>query len=317
MPFGLSNAPATFQALMNDIFGDYLRKFILVFFDDILIYSENMSDHLQHLSIALSLLRQFQLYAKMSKCVFGVSQVEYLGHVISAQGVSTDPTKISAIAEWATPKSVTQLRSFLGLAGYYRRFIKGFGVICRPLHDLLKKGNFNWTAQHDAAFSQVQQALISAPVLALPNFSEPFTLETDASGVGIGAVIMQQGRPIAYFSAALCPRNAAMSAYEKEALAIIEALKRWRHYFLGSKLVIKTDQQSLKFITDQRITKGVQHKLMLKLLEFDFSIEYKKGKENVVADALSLANFGNCRQYPLPPQCGFVTSQPAIYKTHK
>jgi hypothetical protein len=138
---------------MNDIFGDYLRKFILVFFDDILIYSETMSDHFQHLSIALSLLRQFQLYAKMSKCVFGVSQVEYLGHVISAQGVSTDPTKISAIAEWATPKSFTQLRSFLGLAGYYRRFIKGFGVICRPLHDLLKKGNFNWMAQHDAAFS--------------------------------------------------------------------------------------------------------------------------------------------------------------------
>jgi hypothetical protein len=124
-------------------------------------------------------------------------------------------------------------------------------------------------------------------VLALPNFAEAFTLETDASGSGIGAVIMQQGRPLAYFSAALCPKNAAMSTYEKEALAILEALKRWRHYFLGSKLVIKTDQQALKFITDQRVAEGIQHKLMLKLLEFDFTIEYKRGKENRVADALS------------------------------
>jgi hypothetical protein len=227
MPFGLSNAPATFQSLMNDIFSDHLRKFILVFFDDILVYSQTMEEHLQHLHIALSLLRQHQLAAKMRKCVFGVSHVEYLDHVISAEGVSTDPVKISAIADWETPQSVTQLRSFLGLAGYYRRFIKHFGIICRPLHDLLKKGNFHWTEIHDIACKTLQQALISAPVLALPNFKESFTLETDASGSGIGVVIMQQGRAIAFFSSALCPRNAAMSSYEKEALAIIEALKRW------------------------------------------------------------------------------------------
>jgi hypothetical protein len=287
MPFGLSNAPATFQALMNDIFSAYLRKFILVFFDDILIYSQTKEDHIQHLNIALSLLRDYQLAAKLSKCVFGVPQVEYLGHVISAEGVSTDPSKVSAVADWEIPQNVTQLRSFLGLAGYYRRFIKNFGLLCRPLHDMLKKGSFQWTPAQDQAFKAVQQALIHAPVLALPNFTEPFTLETDASGNGIGAVIMQNGRPIAYFSAALCPRNATMSAYEKEALAIIEALKRWRHYFLGSRLIIKTDQQSLKYITEQRVTEGIQHKLMLKLLEYDFTIEYKKGKENLVADALS------------------------------
>jgi hypothetical protein len=287
MPFGLSNAPATFQSLMNDIFKDFLRKFILVFFDDILIYSKDMSDHVLHLGTALSILRQHKLAAKMSKCVFSVSHVEYLGHVISAQGVATDPSKITAIAEWATPTTVTQLRSFLGLAGYYRRFIKDFGIICRPLHDLLKKGNFHWSTCHDIAFQALQHALITAPVLALPNFHEAFTLETDASGSGIGAVIMQQGRAIAYFSAALCPKNMALSTYEKEALAILEALKRRRHYFLGSKLIIKTDQQSLKYITDQRVAEGIQHKLMLKLLEFDFTIEYKRGKENLVADALS------------------------------
>jgi hypothetical protein len=287
MPFGLSNAPGTFQALMNMIFEPYLRQFILVFFDDILIYSSDIATHLQHLHTVLSLLRQHQLSAKLSKCVFGVLQVEYLGHIITGEGVSTDPNKIKAIADWQTPQTVTQLRSFLGLSGYYRRFIKHYGLICRPLHDLLKKGKFHWTSVHDKAFHLLQQALTSAPVLALLNFQEPFVLETDASGIGIGAVIMQQGKAIAYYSSALCPRNAAMSVYEKEVLAIIEALKRWRHYFLGSKLIIKTDHQSLKFLTDQRLTEGVQHKLMRKLLEFDYTIQYKKGKENLVADALS------------------------------
>uniref|UniRef100_A0A453NRI9 Reverse transcriptase n=1 Tax=Aegilops tauschii subsp. strangulata TaxID=200361 RepID=A0A453NRI9_AEGTS len=287
MPFGLSNAPGTFQALMNSIFGPYLRKFVLVFFDDILIYSKSLQEHKEHLQIVLQLLKEHQLFAKMSKCVFAVQQVEYLGHIISEKGVATDPKKILAIAEWPTPDSVTKLRSFLGLAGYYRRFIKGYGMICRPLHDLLKKGQFLWKQEHDQAFAQLQKALTTAPILALPNFSLPFVLETDASGKGIGAVLMQQGRPIAYYSSSLCPRNAAPSTYEKEALAILEALKKWRHYLLGNELIIKTDQQSLKFITDQKITEGVQHKLMMKLLEFNFKIQYKKGSENRVADALS------------------------------
>jgi transposase InsO family protein len=287
MPFGLSNAPGTFQALMNRIFEPYLRKFILVFFDDILIYSQNAEQHVYHLHTVFSILRHHQLSAKQSKCVFGVPRVEYLGHVITQDGVSTDPNKIKAISDWETPTSVTQLRSFLGLAGYYRRFIKHYGLICRPLHDLLKKGKFHWTPIHDKAFKLLQEALVTAPVLAMPNFAEPFILETDASGTGIGAVIMQQGKALAYYSSSLCPRNAALSVYEKEALAIIEALKRWRHYFLGSKLIIKTDHQSLKFLTDQRLSEGIQHKLMLKLLEFDYTIQYKKGKENLVADALS------------------------------
>lgn len=276
MPFGLSNAPGTFQELMNTIFAPYLRKFVLVFFDDILIFSKNLKEHLEHIKIVLETLKEHSLFAKLSKCVFAAQQVEYLGHVISAEGVATDPKKISAIVEWPVPDTVTKLRSFLGLAGYYRRFIKGYGLICRPLHDVLKKGNFSWQSAQEAAFRQLQQALISAPVLALPDFSQPFVLETDASGKGIGAVLMQQGRPIFYYSAALCPRNAALSTYEKEALAILEALKRWRHYLLGNNLTIKTDQQSLKFITDQKLTEGIQHKLMMKLLEFNFTIQYKK-----------------------------------------
>nr|ADB85398.1 putative retrotransposon protein [Phyllostachys edulis] len=287
MPFGLTNAPATFQCLMNSIFAQYLRRFILVFFDDILIYSKNDEEHQEHLTIVLGLLRQHQLFAKLNKCVFAVSQVTYLGHVISGDGVATDPDKISTIVEWPKPQDLTQLRSFLGMTGYYRRFIRHYGVICRPLYDMLRKGGFDWKDPQDEAFVKLKLAMTTAPVLALPDFSENFTLETDASGTGIGGVLMQRGRPLAYFSRTLGVRAAAMSTYDREALAIIESLKRWRHYFLGTQLIIRTDQQSLKFMTDQKVAEGIQHKLMLRLLEFDYTIEYKKGKENKVADALS------------------------------
>jgi hypothetical protein len=287
MPFGLSNAPGTFQSLMNAIFAPYLRQFILVFFDDILIYIPDLSAHATHIALALKVLQDNKLSVKLSKCIFASSQVEYLGHIISGVGVSTDPAKIAAIADWPSPTNVTQLRGFLGLCGYYRRFVCNFGASCRPLHDLLKKGSFCWTSPHEAAFQQFKQHMITAPVFGLSNFTIPFILETDASGTGLGSVLMQEGRPLAYYSSSLCPKNAALSTYEKEALAIIESLKRWHHYFLGHKFIIRTDQESLKFMTDQRIASSIQHKLMFKLLEFDFTLEYNKGKENVVADALS------------------------------
>lgn len=272
---------------MNDIFKPYLRKFILVFFDDILVYSKNLTEHVQHLRIAFQLLQQHSLFVKLPKCEFATKKVEYLGHVISAQGVATKPQNIDAIVNWQIPKTVTKLRGFLGLTGYYRRFVKGYGTLCRPLQDLLKKNSFQWTEEHTTAFNKLKQILTTCPVLALPDFSKPFILETDACGSGIGAVLMQGGRPLAYMSKCLGPKAASQSVYEKEALAILEALKKWRHYFLGNSLIIKTDQQSLRFMTTQKLTEGIQHKLLLKLLEFDYTIEYKKGKENIAADALS------------------------------
>jgi hypothetical protein len=227
MPFELTNVPATFQALMNQIFAQYLRKFVLVFFDDILIYNTSVAKHMDHLTIVHGNLRANSLTAKLSKCVFATDRVEYLGNIISGQGVATDPSKTEAIQTWPVLISIAQLRSFLGLTRYYRRFIKSYGLICRPLHNLLKKDSFQWTHDHTVAFNLLKTHMSQAPVLALPNFSLPFTLEIDASGSGIRAVLMQQGRPLAFYSQALGPRATTQFIYDKEAMAILQALKRW------------------------------------------------------------------------------------------
>jgi hypothetical protein len=287
MPFGLCNAPATFQELMNNIFSPYLRKFVLVFFDDVLVYSKSEEEHLQHLQIVLQIFRTHQLKAKMKKCRFGQKQVEYLGHIISGNGVQTDPSKIKEILNWETPATLKKLRGFLGLTGYYRRFIPQYALICQPLYSALKKNAFHWGQPQQDAFELLKQTMSKPPLLRLPDFTLPFTLETDACATGLGAVLMQQGKPLAYFSKCLGPNTMTKSVYEKEALAILQALKKWRHYFLGNKLIIKTDQSSMRYLGSQKLLEGIQHKLMVKLLEFDFTIQYKKGCENTAADALS------------------------------
>lgn len=287
MPFGLTNAPATFQLLMNTILAKYLRKFVLVFFDDILIFSETEEEHIEHLKQVFETLRKNQLYANYKKCIFGQSQVEYLGHIISKEGVATDPTKITSVVNWPVPTSVTELRSFLGLTGYYRRFVQDYGYICKPLFQALKKDGFVWGEEQQSAFNTLKQQMTTAPVLALPDFSQPFVLEADACQYGIGAVLMQNGRPLSYFSKTLGPRAKTLSTYDKEAIAILEALKKWKHYFAASSVIIRTDQESLKYIQEQKLTEGIQHKLLIRLLGYNFSIEYKKGKTNKVADALS------------------------------
>jgi hypothetical protein len=203
MPFGLTNAPSTFQSLMNHIFKPYLRKFILVFFDDILVYSKDLETHAAHLSLTLDTLRQNSLFVKMSKCKFACLEVEYLGHIVSDKGVSADPGKIQAMVEWPFPKTLKALKGFLELTGYYRKFIKSYGSIAAPLTNMLKKNSFGWTAAAQEAFEALKLVVSRAPVLALPNFSLPFIIECDASGGGIGAVLMQEGRPIAFLSQAL------------------------------------------------------------------------------------------------------------------
>ncbi|XP_026445458.1 uncharacterized protein LOC113346084 [Papaver somniferum] len=247
MPFGLSNAPSTFQSLMNDSFREYLRKFVLVFFDDILIYSKNMSDHLIHLSQVFEVLRSNQLFVKESKCTFAQSSVGYLGHVISAEGVSVEQEKIECIMSWPTPTTIRELRGFLGLAGYYRKFVKDFGKISAPLTQLLKKNAFQWSEKAIAAFKLLQTALTTTPVLILPDFSKEFAIECDASGFGLGVVLLQSGRPIAFHSKPLAEKNKNLT----------------------------------------KISSLEQQKWLSKLLGYDYEIIFRPGKDNAAAGALS------------------------------
>lgn len=294
MPFGLTKAPATFQCLMNEIFAPILRKFVLVFFDDILVYSPTLEAHKEHLKEVLRILQQNQLFVKESKCTFAQRQVEYSGHIISERGVEADARKVEAMRQWPNPKCLKSLRGFLGPTGYYKRFVPHYGVISKPLTSLLKKGAFKWSEEAEKAFNKLKDALANTPVLTMPDFSKPFVLETDACKNGVGAVLMQEGKPIAYMSKSLSQRHLGLSTYEKELLAIVMAVKKWRNYLLGHKFIIKTDHEALKYFMEQKLTTLVQQKWVSKLLGFDYSIQYKKGKENLVADALSRRQEGEC-----------------------
>ena len=222
----------------------------MVFFDDILVFCHCLTDHLAHLRTVLEVLLTHQLYAKMSKCVFGCNEVEYLGHIISGEGVRADPKKTSTMVQWPIPINVKALRGFLGLTGYYRKFIKGYGTIAQPLTDLLKKDSFQWSDKAFVAFNQLKKAVTQPPVLALPNFSKPFTIKCDASGCGLGAMLMQGQRPIAFHSQALKGKNLHLSTYETELVALVFAIHKWRSYLLGRPFIVKIDHQSLKFLLE-------------------------------------------------------------------
>lgn len=267
MPFGLSGAPATFQGAMNTTIAPLLRKCVLVFFDDILVYSHTWEDHLSHLQQVLTLLAKDQWYIKMSKCAFAKKLIACLGHVISQQGVSTDPAKVEAVSTWPTPQSVKDLRGFLGLAGNYRKFVRNFGIIARPLNDLLKKGVlFVWTHIHEVPFNTLKQPLTTAPVLALPNFTKPFVIETDASNMGVGYVLLQGGHPLAFVSKTLGVRNQGLSTYEKEFLAILLVVDKWRQYLQHAEFTIYSDHRSLSHLSEQRLTTPWQQRVFSKLL---------------------------------------------------
>ncbi|XP_061357783.1 uncharacterized protein LOC133302076 [Gastrolobium bilobum] len=287
MPFGLSNAPSTFQATMNHVFSKYLRRFVAIFFVDILVYSPSLQAHVDHLRQVLLTLRHHQFFIKQSKCSFAVKEIQFLGHIISASGVSPDPSKVMAIREWPIPQYVTQLRAFLGLFGYYRRFIKGYASVAAPLTDLLSKDAFEGTSHIEQGFNTLKDLLTNAPILALPNFIIPFTLETDASGVGIGAMLLQLDHPIAIFSRKLSKLMQAKSIHYREMYAITTAVAKWRQYLLGSPFVIRTDHRSLHHLMSQVIQTLEQQQFLAKLLGFNYSIQYKPGKLNTAEDALS------------------------------
>ncbi|GJW57131.1 putative reverse transcriptase domain-containing protein [Tanacetum coccineum] len=288
MPFGLTNAPAVFMDLMNRVCKPYLDKFVIVFIDDILIYSKNKQEHEEHLKIILELLKKEELYAKFSKCEFWISKVQFLGHVIDSEGIHVDPAKIESIKDWTSPKSPTEIRQFLGLAGYYRRFIEGFSKIAKPMTKLTqKKVKFVWGDKQEAAFQLLKQKLCSAPILALPEGSEDFIAYCDASKKGLGAVLMQREKVISYASRQLKIHEKNYTTHDLELGAVVFALKLWRHYLYGTKCTVFTDHKSLQHILDQKELNMRQRRWLELLSDYDCDIRYHPGKANVVADALS------------------------------
>ncbi|GJS51000.1 hypothetical protein Tco_0624362 [Tanacetum coccineum] len=288
MPFGLTNAPAVFMDLMNRVCKPYLDKFVIVFIDDILIYSKNKQEHEEHLKIILELLKKEELYAKFSKCEFWIPKVQFLDHVIDNKGIHVDPAKIESVKDWASPKTPTEIRQFLGLAGYYRRFIEGFSKIAKPMTKLTqKKVKFEWGDKQEAAFQLLKQKLCSAPILALPEGSEDFIAYCDASKKGLGAVLMQREKVISYASRQLKIHEKNYTTHDLELGAVVFALKIWRHYLYGTKCTVFTDHKSLQHILNQKELNMRQHRWLELLSDYDCDIRYHPGKANVVADALS------------------------------
>ena len=292
MPFGLTNAPATFQTLMESVFADFLDKFVIVYLDDVLIFSRDEDEHRRHVRLVLERLREHKLYASREKCEFGRRSVLFLGHVISEDGLGMDQSKVSAIRDWPTPRSVEDIRAFLGLAGYYRRFVNMFSKVAAPLTNLTRNEvRFEWTSVEQEAFDALKSALMNGPILIMPNDDLRYTVTTDASGFAIGASLCQDhGRglqPIAFMSHRMTGAQMNYPVHEQELLALMDSLKEWRHHLHGQRFTVYTDHISLKYLQTQPKLSKRQIRWSAELAEYDFDIFHKPGKENVVADALS------------------------------
>jgi hypothetical protein len=294
MPFGLTNAPATFQAYINDVLKKQLDHFVVVYLDDILIYSKNYKEHLQHVKVVLKQLREAKIQLKLSKCVFHAKEVEFLGFIVNKDGVKMDGNKVRSVLEWKSPRTVKEIQSFLGFANFYRRFIKGFSKIVAPITRLLKKEvKFDWNEEAEQAFQQLKIAFTSDPILT--HFEEKRTcvIETDASDTALGAVCSQEHEgvlhPVAFYSRSLTPAERNYHVHDKELLAIVEALQHWRHYTVYSKekTRIFTDHKNLLYFTNRQRWNARQMRWSHILNDYNYEIIYRPGASNRVADALS------------------------------
>lgn len=303
MPFGLCNAPATFQTLMNRVLRKFLWKICVVYLDDILIFSKTKEEHAQHLQEIFKALQQEKLFTSTKKCVVGVQEVEFCGHLITPNHTRPLQDKLDIINTWPTPSNAQQVRQFLGLASYYRRYIKGFAKLAAPLSDLLKEEDaslrakkrrpISWNAQCTVSFKTLKDALATGPVLVAPDKDKPYTVETDASEWAIGSVLYQEGQdsklhPVAFGGRKLKNAELNYPVHEKEGLAIKEALRQWEHYIQnGFTTVILTDHESLKYLQTMKTPSKRVARWFEEFSEFDIDIRYRKGSEAIVPDALS------------------------------
>jgi hypothetical protein len=288
--FGLTNAPATFQRVMHRIFAPYIGRFVLVYLDDILVMSRTPEEHVHHLRTVLSLLKQHQLYAKLSKCDFGKTHLKFLGHIVGGGSVAVDPDKVRVLHEWPVPRSRTELRSFLGLANYFKRFVPNYSTVAAPLTDLTSEAVVydwdNWSEPDMAAFTQLKHLLTQPPVLALPDLGGEFTVMSDASVRGCGAVLMQNERVIAYCSRKFTSAERNYTTGEQELLGLITALREWRCYLEGTPVTLVTDHNPLIYLDTQDQLSRRQARWVEFLSRFQYTIVYQRGAINV-ADPLS------------------------------
>jgi hypothetical protein len=292
MPFGLKNAPATFQRAMNEAFDPYLHRFLEIYIDDLMTYSKTFREHLTHLRKVFEKLREINMKVKLKKCRFGDEEVEYLGHIVGRNGLRPDPKKIEKVKNIKPPSTLTEIRSFLGMCSYYRRFIKDFSTIAKPITQLMKKDrDIKWNEPQQKAFEELKQKLIEHPVLRYPDFDKEFIVATDASDIALGAVLMQKDEngkeySIAYASKSLNETEQRYGITDKEGLAVIWAVQHFHKYLMGKKFTIITDHSALKFIKTQKFPHGRRGRWMMELQKYDFEIIHRAGKSNKNADAL-------------------------------
>ena len=296
LPFGLTNAPAVFQCLVNDVLRDMINVFVVVYLDDLLIFSKSRDEHVVHVRLVLQRLLENRLFVKAEKCEFHTTSLEFLGHIVQEGKVSTDPKKVRAVREWPVPRSRLDLQRFLGFANFYRRFIMNFSSIAAPLCALTStRVAFSWTPEADRAFSFLKDAFSSAPVLAYPDPDRPFIVEVDASDSGVGAVLSQRDavsgkiHPCAFFSRRLSPAERNYAVGDRELLAAHAALSEWRHWLEGARFPfsVLTDHKNLVFIRSVKRVSARQARWASFFSRFDFTISFKPGSANAKADALS------------------------------
>jgi transposase InsO family protein len=287
LSFGLCNAPATFQAVMNGIFSDMLNTSVVVYLDDILIFSKTEKDHIRDVRAVLDVLRKEKFYAKLSKCAFFKQETIFLGHLVGQDGIKPDPAKVKAVKDWPVLTNVKEVRSFLGLTNYFRKFIQGYAKMAHPLHQLTKaNAMFHWSEECQHAFTALKRTLTSAPVLQAPDITQPYQVICDASGIGIGAVLMQGNGPIAFESRKLNPAQINYSTGEQELFAVVHAYTIWRCYLEGAKSTVITDHHPNTYFQSQSVLSRRQARWSEYMQRFDYTWEYQPGRTNV-ADPLS------------------------------